>query len=215
LMMFHMMIVSFYRPCPCNRTIYHHTVLTCYRYVITMVLQRHRSIVAICIICILCYFSYSDSLVIPFSIDIRSIRSKFVPFDRDSFILIYIRFFRSMFVHSDRYSFFSIDVRSFRSIFVQFDRCSIDIEYLERNVEERSEFCTYIGDNVSSTLIEVDQRDDVCSDDLSSYVFMLKKRHVSSFLSNDFENCSKLTLSIESLIAHVVVCPSGVVSQPR
>jgi hypothetical protein len=91
----------------------------------------------------------------------------------------------------------------------------MDIEYLERNVEERSEVRTYIGNNVSFTLIGVDQRDDVCSDVSPSYLFMLKKGHVASFLSNDFENCSKLTVSIQSLIAHVAARPSGVVSQPR
>jgi hypothetical protein len=75
------------------------------------------------------------------------------------------------------------------------DRCWLNVQYLERNGIERIDVCTYLGDNVSSMLIEVDLRDDVCSDDSSSYLFMLDRRQVSQFLSSE-ESCLLVSFAL-------------------
>jgi hypothetical protein len=78
---------------------------------------------------------------------------------------------------------------------VVYDEGLIDIYYLERNVKERSDVCKYLDDNVPSTMIGVDLRDDVCSDDSSSCLFMLKTRHLPSFLSIE-ESCLLISFAL-------------------
>jgi hypothetical protein len=139
-------------------------------------------------------FDHSDRYSFD-SIDIRTFRSMFNHFERYSFNSIDVRPFRSIFVRFDRHSFILIDVRSFQSIFDHYERCLIDIQYLEQNGIERSDVYTYLGDNVSSRLIGVDLRDDVCSDDSSSYLFMLKSTHLLSLLSIE-ESCLLVSFAL-------------------